>query len=64
VTIISDFLSKVQSIHATGNATEHSYRSAFEALFAALGVTALNEPKRQDRQPVGRMTGMADAGRC
>ena len=46
VSVISDFLSKVQSIHATGNATEHSYRSAFEALFAALGVTALNEPKR------------------
>ena len=41
MTIISDFLSKVQSIHATGNATEHSYRSAFEALFAAFGVTAL-----------------------
>ncbi|MFP5510972.1 MAG: type ISP restriction/modification enzyme [Alphaproteobacteria bacterium] len=46
MSVISDFLSKVQSIHATGNATEHSYRSAFEALFAALGVTALNEPKR------------------
>jgi len=46
VSAISDFLSKVQSIHATGNATEHSYRSAFEALFSALGVTALNEPKR------------------
>ena len=46
VSVISDFLSKVQSIHATGNATEHSYRSAFETLFAALGVTALNEPKR------------------
>lgn len=60
VTIISDFLSKVQSIHAT----EHSHRSAFEALFAARGVTALNEPKRQDRQSVGRMTGMVDAGRC
>lgn len=46
VSAISDFISKVQSIHATGNATEHSYRSAFEALFATLGVTALNEPKR------------------
>ena len=44
--IISEFLSKVQGIHATGKATENSYRSAFEALFAALGVTALNEPKR------------------
>ena len=46
LSVISDFLSKVQGIPATGNATEHSYRSAFEALFAALGVTALNEPKR------------------
>ncbi len=46
VSVISNFISKVQSIHATGNATEHSYRSVFEALFAALGVTALNEPKR------------------
>lgn len=36
------------TIHATDNATEHSYRSAFEALFASLDpdVTALNEPKR------------------
>ena len=46
MSVISDFIAKVKSIHATGNATEHSYRSAFEALFAALGVTALNEPKR------------------
>ena len=46
MTLISDFISKVQSIHGTGNATEHSYRSAFEALFAELGVVALNEPKR------------------
>jgi predicted helicase len=46
MTLISDFISKVQSIHATGNATEHSYRSAFEDLFSGLNVTALNEPKR------------------
>lgn len=46
--IISDFVVKVQAIHATGNATEHSYRSAFEALFASLDpeIAALNEPKR------------------
>ena len=43
---IADFIQKLQNTYATGNATEHSYRSAFEALFAALGVTALNEPKR------------------
>ncbi|MBD3677566.1 MAG: N-6 DNA methylase [Rhodobacteraceae bacterium] len=48
MTIISDFIAKVQATHKTGNATEHSYRSAFEALFAALvpEVAALNEPKR------------------
>lgn len=46
MSLISGFLSKIQAIHATGSATEHSYRSAFEALFADLGVTALNEPKR------------------
>lgn len=46
MTLVSDFIAKVQAVHKTGAATEHSYRSAFEALFAALGVTALNEPKR------------------
>jgi len=45
---ISDFVSRVEATHKTGNATEHSYRSAFEALFAALDpeIAALNEPKR------------------
>ncbi|EKE67287.1 adenine-specific DNA methyltransferase [Oceanibaculum indicum P24] len=46
MTIVSEFISRVQAIYATGNATEHSYRSAFEQLFTGLGVTALNEPKR------------------
>ena len=46
MTVISDFISKVQAIQKTGAATEHSYRSAFEGLFASLGATALNEPKR------------------
>ena len=46
MTVISDFMSKVKSIHSTGNATEHSYRSAFEALFSSIGAIALNEPKR------------------
>lgn len=46
MTVIFDFMSKVQTIHKTGAATEHSYRSAFEGLFASLGATALNEPKR------------------
>lgn len=46
MTVISNFMSKIQAIHKTGAATEHSYRSAFESLFASLGATALNEPKR------------------
>lgn len=46
MTLISDFITKVQTIHATGMATEHSYRSAFVRLFTELGVTVLNEPKR------------------
>jgi len=48
MTIIGDFVSRVQAVHKTGAATEHSYRPALEALFNALaeGVTALNEPKR------------------
>jgi len=46
MTIISDFVTRIKAIHATGNATEHSYRSAFERLFDDLGVRALNEPRR------------------
>lgn len=43
---VSKFVSNIESVHGTGNATEHSYRSAFEKLFSDIGVTALNEPKR------------------
>lgn len=48
MSIINDFLLKVQAVHKTGAATEHSYRPALEALFSSLAeeVTALNEPKR------------------
>ena len=48
MSIIQEFLSKVQAIHKTGAATEHSYRSTFEFLFAELDdqIVALNEPKR------------------
>ncbi len=48
MTAIEAFLSKVQAVHSTGAATEHSYRSALETLFDSLAddVTALNEPKR------------------
>jgi len=46
--VISEFIAKIQATYKTGNATEHSYRSAFETLFKELGddITALNEPKR------------------
>ncbi len=45
---VSDFIIKVNGIYETGQATEHSYRSAFESLIHSLDddVTALNEPKR------------------
>ncbi|GFZ81078.1 DNA methyltransferase [Elstera cyanobacteriorum] len=48
MTLISDFIAKVQSIHKTGAATEHTYRPALETLLSGLekGTTALNEPKR------------------
>lgn len=48
MSVISDFISKVQAVHKTGAATEHSYRSALETLLSGLeeGTTALNEPKR------------------
>ena len=45
---IQDYLSKVRAKYATGDATEHSYRSALEALFESIApdLAALNEPKR------------------
>ena len=48
MSFVAEFISTVRKIHATGSATEHSYRSALEALFTAPGdgVAALNEPRR------------------
>jgi len=48
MSLISNFIESVQSIHTTGKATENSYRSCFETLFSKLddNVRALNEPKR------------------
>lgn len=45
---ISKFIGKIESLHKTGRATEHSYRPAFIDLIEGLenGITALNEPKR------------------
>jgi len=46
--IIQDFLSAVQAVYKTGQATEHSYRAAIGGLVDALSddITAINEPKR------------------
>jgi len=46
--IIQDFLSAVQAVYKTGQATEHSYRAAIGGLIDALSddITAINEPKR------------------
>lgn len=48
MTLVSDFVAKVQAVYKTGAATEHSYRSALETLLSGLeeDITALNEPKR------------------
>ncbi len=45
---IQEYLSEVIRIHKTGEATEHSYRSALQNLFSTINdeVKALNEPKR------------------
>ena len=48
VNLIREFISDVQRIHATGNATEHSYRPALHSLFTGFDVTALNEPKMEN----------------
>lgn len=49
MSIISEFIARVQAVYKTGSATEHSYRSALEQLISSLneGVIALNEPKRE-----------------
>lgn len=45
---LKDYLQKIQSTYATGDATEHSHRSTLEALLEALGddIQAINEPRR------------------
>lgn len=50
MTLVYDFVAKVQAIYTTGDATEHSYRCILE-VEALLGgqetdITALNEPKQ------------------
>ena len=48
MTLVSEFVSKVQAVHKTGAVTEHSYRSALETLFNELDddITVLSEPRR------------------
>jgi len=45
---ISDFINSINNLYCTGMSTEHSYRSAFEALFSRLDndINVINEPKR------------------
>ena len=43
-----NYLHKIEKAYQTGNATEHTYRSALQELIQTLssGITATNEPKR------------------
>ena len=52
---IQSYLDQVRAKYASGQATEHSYRPALQALFESIdpGLTVINEPKRSD-------TGMPD----
>lgn len=48
---LTDYISSLRKTHETGQATEHSYRPALEALIEALGgtgVQAINEPSHGD----------------
>ncbi|MCX6343586.1 MAG: N-6 DNA methylase [Armatimonadetes bacterium] len=46
--LIAQYISKIRSALAAGNATEHTYRAALQSLVEGLksGITATNEPKR------------------
>lgn len=46
--LVQQFLAEIQRLYATGQATEHSYRPAIQALIDGIdpGVSAINEPKR------------------
>lgn len=48
MTLVAEFLKRVQSTYATGQATEHSYRPDLKRLLDGLrtDVIAINEPKR------------------
>ena len=45
--VLRNYLRKIEKVYQTGNATEHTYRSALQELIETLfpGITATNEPK-------------------
>ncbi|HYW15641.1 MAG TPA: type ISP restriction/modification enzyme [Allosphingosinicella sp.] len=47
---IADYLDQVRSRYASGQATEHSYRPALQALFQSIdpALTVINEPKKSE----------------
>ena len=47
---IADYLDQVRAKYASGQATEHSYRPALQALFESIdpALTVINEPKKSD----------------
>lgn len=50
MTIISEFISRVQDVHKTGIAREHAYRPALHDLLKALGddLTPVNDPAKSE----------------
>jgi hypothetical protein len=50
MTIISEFVSKVQAVHKTGIAKEHAYRPALHDLLKALGddLIPVNDPAKSE----------------
>lgn len=48
--LISYYVDQIRAKYASGQATEHSYRGALEALFQGIdpALTIINEPKRSD----------------
>ncbi len=47
---IGDYLDTVRAKFASGQATEHSYRAALEALFQSIdpAIEVINEPKKSE----------------
>ena len=65
---IADYLSTVQSLHASGQTTEHSFRPALAKLFDSIttDVKAINEPKsvKVGRPDFVFMRGQITVGHC